>query len=89
MNAVIVTAAYIDRQVNGSMFSLAGDEPLIIDTFPDRHPDIDLSSLKVETVQALQKVLGKDSDLNELWAENEDLYPAWRQGIEHLIHRLK
>lgn len=89
-NAVIVSAAYVDGQVNGSKFSEVDDEePLNIDTFPAKHPDLDLSYLKLEAVQALEKVLGGESELNSLWMENEDEYPAWRQGIERLIDRLQ
>ena len=88
-NAAIVSSAYIDRQVNGTKFSTPGqEEPLEVDTFPERHPDVELSEFRSAAVQALQKVLGDDSELNELWAENEELYPEWRLSIEQLINRL-
>ncbi len=88
-NAVIVAATYVDRQQNGTIFSSPDrDEPLSVDTFPDRHPDVDFADLKNKAIQALQRLLGDDSELNELWAENEELYPAWKQGIEALILRL-
>jgi len=48
-----------------------------------------LCDLKVNAVHALQKVIGENSELNELWAENEELYPKWRQTILDLIERLK
>jgi hypothetical protein len=88
-NAVIVAATYVDRQLNGTKFSsIARDEPLDVDTFPDRHPELDFSDLQDKAVPALQKVLDNNSELNKLWAENEEDYPAWRQGIEQLIQRL-
>jgi hypothetical protein len=88
-SAVIVAATYVDRQVNGTKFSeVDRDEPLKVDTFPDRHPDVDLSDLRDKAVQALKKLLDEQSELNELWAENDELYPAWRAGIEQLIQRL-
>jgi len=87
-NAVIVAATYVDRQANGTKFSTVDDDPYDVDTFPDRHPEIDLSSIKAEAVQALQTVLSEKSELNELWAENEELYSSWRLGIEQLIGRL-
>lgn len=89
-NAVIVAATYVDSQVNGTKFS-AGDaeDTYDVDTFPDRHPEIDLSPLKADAVQSLKIVLGEGSELNELWAENEELYSTWRQGIEQLIERLR
>ncbi|MEZ0612113.1 DUF4259 domain-containing protein [Fibrella sp. WM1] len=88
-NAVIVAAAYVDRQLNGTMFSKVNqDEPLAVDTFPERHSNVDFSDLKEKAVKALNRVLDDDSELNELWAENESEYPAWRQSIEDLIERL-
>lgn len=88
-NAIIIAAAYIDRQLNGTTFSEANrEEPLEVDTFPDRHPSIDFSDLRGKAVQALQRLLGEDSELKELWEENEEDYPAWRQGVEQLIQRL-
>ena len=89
-NAIIVAAAYIDRQINGTKYSEPEtDEPLDVDTFPDRHPEIDFKELRSNAVLALNKVLDEKSELNELWAENEEDYPSWRQGIEKLIQRLK
>lgn len=88
-SAVLVAAAYVDRQLNGTKFSSADqEEPLSVDTFPDRNPKQDFSNLSEIAVQALGKVLEDDSELNELWAENEDDYPAWREGVDQLIHRL-
>ena len=89
-NAIIVAATYIDRQLNGTKYSEPEtDEPLDVDTFPDRHPEIDFRELRSNAVLALNKVLDDKSELNELWAENEEDYPSWRQGIEKLIQRLK
>ncbi|MCD2425926.1 DUF4259 domain-containing protein [Niabella pedocola] len=87
--AVIVIGAYIDRQRNGTQYS-APEHPgsIDIDTFPDRHPDIDFSELRTTVIKALKKVLANDSELNELWAENEGAYPVWRRNIEMLIERL-
>jgi hypothetical protein len=88
-NAVIISATYIDRQLNGSTFSEADrDEPLDVDTFPNRYPDVDFSDLRGKVVQALQRLLGEESELKELWKENEEDYPNWRQGVEQLIQRL-
>lgn len=88
--AVIVASTYVDGQVNGTKFSgVDNSDPYDVNTFVDRHPEIDLASLKGNAVKALQKVLSEKSELNELWAENEELYPSWRQGIEQLIGRLR
>jgi hypothetical protein len=88
-SAVIVAATYVDRQVNGTKFTAESDgAPLDVDTFPDRHPDQNFIDLKAKAVAALARILGDNSEINEVWIENEDEYPAWRQGIQHLIGRL-
>ena len=57
--AVIVAAIYVDRYVNGTTFSPADyDDPLEVDSFPERNPDQDLSNLRGIAIQALQKVIG-------------------------------
>lgn len=89
-SAAIVGATYIDRQLNGTRYSTdPEDEPLAVDTFPDRHPGQDLSPLRHQAVEALQQVLAGHSELNELWAENDADYPAWQQGVQQLMERLK
>ncbi|MBX7224989.1 MAG: DUF4259 domain-containing protein [Chitinophagales bacterium] len=89
-NAVIISAIYIDKQINGTKFSDEdSDEPLDVDTFPERHPYIDFSDLQNDAVLALKRLLDNNSELNELWKENEEDYPAWQQGIVGLIKRLQ
>lgn len=88
--SVLVSAAYIDRQLNGTLFSPINQPNLYsVDTFPDRYPDIDLSDLRQKAIEALTIVLGEQSELNELWTENEEDYEEWRSGIEVLIERLE
>ncbi len=89
-NAVIIAAAYIDRQINGTKFSSPDQGvSLKVDTFPDRHPTQDFMDLKESAIIALHQVLSENSELNELWAENEEDYSIWRKGVEELIQRLK
>lgn len=45
-------------------------------------------SLRSPAATALSRVLGEESELNELWSENEDDYPSWRSGLEELAARL-
>jgi hypothetical protein len=49
---------------------------------------VDVTELKGLAVMAMGKVLGEDSELNELWSENEELYPHWRSEIEAMIQGL-
>jgi hypothetical protein len=52
------------------------------------HKDLEVEDLKIIAVDALKKVIDKNSELNELWTENEELYPKWKQNILDIIHRL-
>ena len=86
--ALIAFAAYVDRQTNGTKYS--DDTDLLdVDTFPQRHPDLDFTDIKELAYKAVLKVLDKDSELNELWEENEEEYPLWIKEVEGLIERLK
>ena len=86
--ALIAFAAYVDRQTNGTKYS--DDTDLLdVDTFPQRHPDLDFTDIKEVAYKAVLKVLDKDSELNELWEENEEEYPLWIKEVEGLIERLK
>ena len=87
--AVIVSAAYVDRQVNGTKFSPDNNgQSFEIDTFPERHTDKNFFDLKPKAVSALARILGDNSEINELWAENDEDYLTWREGIQQLIARL-
>lgn len=84
--AVMVSAACIDSILNGTKYR--SDDEAMAD-FVDKHQDIKVDDLTADAVKALQKVLDKDSELNELWSENEELYPKWKENIEQLIERLQ
>ena len=89
-SAVIVAAAYVDRQLNGTRYSEPEiEDPLAVDSFATRHPDVDLATLRGAAVEALRKVQAEGSELLELWQENEAELPAWRQKIDELIARLE
>lgn len=87
-SAAIVSAAYIDSAINGTKYTKPGmSEAYEADTFSTRFPEVDLSDLKSKAVAALEKVIGEGSELKELWEESDE--PAWQQGIEEMIKRLK
>ena len=86
---VVVASAYIDSKVSGTKYSSAEDEEQMgIDTFSTKYPSLDLADLKHKAAKALKKVLGDDSELKELWEENEEDYPLWKSNIEQMIGRL-
>lgn len=81
---VLVTSALMDNLLNHTSYG----ETEEANTYYQRHPHLDVSDLKPKAIRALQKVTSDASELNELWAENEELYPQWRQNISDLIDRL-
>ncbi|UHQ18798.1 DUF4259 domain-containing protein [Lysobacter sp. KIS68-7] len=50
------------------------------------HPKVD-PSLAAEAVRALDRVLGDESELRQVWAESEE-YDAWRGGVIALRDRI-
>jgi hypothetical protein len=87
--AIIVAAAYVDRQTNGTRFSPSTYiHPLSVDTFPERNTEIDLSDLRSAAVGALERVLSNRSELKELWEESGEL-GEWEAGVFNLGNRLK
>ncbi|MCD6067556.1 MAG: hypothetical protein K0S33_2382 [Bacteroidetes bacterium] len=88
-HAVTVSAAYMDAALNGTSYKSENDEEdNNINTFSKKHPGLQLNDLKASAVKALKIVLSDKSELNELWSENEELYPKWKGNLEELIKRL-
>ncbi|MEO3976245.1 DUF4259 domain-containing protein [Streptomyces sp. CAU 1734] len=60
-----------------------GGEP-VTTAYGPKTPQPEFSpALRTTAVRALDRVLGKDSELAELWDETEDA-AQWRGGVEHL-----
>jgi Domain of unknown function (DUF4259) len=85
-HAVIVSAAYIDYILNGTHY---GEDNEILVDFAAQHPKLKVDDLRADAIKSLQKVIGPDSELNELWAENAEDYDKWKGTIVELIRRLK
>jgi hypothetical protein len=81
---VTVSAALMDNLLNGTQY---GEEDYI-NTFGEKYKGPPVDELRSYAVKALHRVIGDKSELNELWSENEELYPKWRQNIEELATRL-
>lgn len=86
-HAATVSAAYIDAVLNGANYESEDEEAL--QRFKQERKDLPLQPLKPLAVKALQKVISAQSELNELWQENEELHPQWKQNIQSLIERLR
>ena len=86
-HAVTVSAAYMDAILNGTTYKSESEEG--INSFREAKKDLPVQPLKPMAVSALEKVIGANSELNELWSQNEELYPSWQQNIRDLINRLR
>lgn len=85
-HAVTVSAAYIDAVLNNTPYESENEEALQL--FKEGNRQLLLQPLKPLAVQALRRVISDESELHELWKENEELYPQWKHNIEGLISRL-
>lgn len=85
-HCLLVSGAVIDAALNGTVYRCDDAETLA--TVVDVVKQKDLDALKAATVSNLHRVLGDTSELRELWEENDELYPVWRQNIEAMIERL-
>lgn len=83
---VLVSAAVIDAALNGTAYRC--DDPDTLNEVVAKVKGLDPSDLRPVAVPNLHRLLGEGSELQELWAENDELYPVWRQGVEELIDRL-
>ncbi len=89
---VTVSAAYLDNHLNGTNYrtdSKDEKDERNVNNFRELQRGLKLDDLKEMAIQALKKVISEASELNELWSENEALYPKWKENIEELIKRLK
>lgn len=66
----------------------ASDLPDEARDWVQKHKSLDVSSLIPIAINKIDQVLGVGSELRQLWQENEDDYPAWRETVSALKARL-
>ncbi|MEM6769102.1 MAG: DUF4259 domain-containing protein [Bacteroidota bacterium] len=89
--AVLVAAAFMDNRLNQTHFSNDNEDSEGLDNvnnFYRLRQNLEVGHLVPGMITALTKVVNEQSELNELWAENEELYPQWKEQIEKLSARL-
>ena len=89
---VTVSAAYLDNSLNGTNYRTDSEEAKDesnVNMFGELNTDLRLDDLKEIAIKALEIVISEKSELNELWSDNEELYPKWKSNLEELINRLK
>lgn len=82
----LAAAALIDAIANKTVIPSA---TLDVEEFIANNMNLSVLDLKRNAVESLKRVIRKGCELNDLWQENEDLYPLWSTNIEQLIKRLE
>lgn len=84
LGAQLVAAAAVVAAGLGS----GADLPPNVATWMESHRGLDFASLRVPTRAGLDRVLGADSELRELWEESEESFSAWQGSLQRLLQSL-
>jgi len=79
---VLVSGAILDAKINGTKYQDA------VDGFDSWISSQDINipkTLQENIVASLKLVLSENSEINELWEENEDDYPTWKGNVKSII----
>lgn len=80
----LAAAALIAAALDGDTSDLPED---LVDWL-EENPEPPVASLVAHAVEAVDRVLDDNSELRELWAENPQGYPRWREAVLILRSRL-
>lgn len=88
----LAACAILDGLLNGLSWELLTESPDGIESYEsffaeNRVCASELEPLRPKAVQAIDCILSS-SEVQELWAENEDLYPLWHGNLLNLKERL-
>lgn len=78
---IIVAAAMANALINKVTYD--GVENL--DNWLSKQTVESIIPFKEKLANALSRVFSESSELNELWAENEDDYPVWKGNLESIV----
>jgi len=82
---IIISGVILDSILNDSQYEVP-DEAFY--EWISTQDSEGLDALKGDIISGLKLVISEKSELNELWQENEEDYPAWKKNIENLIANL-
>ena len=89
--AALVSAAYLDNLLNGTTYDHDHTEEegiTNVNHFAKYYSGPSLGHLVPAAVEAVRSVRTGNSELRELWEENEEDYPTWQAMLEALEQRL-
>lgn len=87
----LVAIAIIDSKLNGINHSLLFDEEWDDEEYVSLLESInkeDVINLKKSAIKVMERILQDDSELKELWEENEDLYEKWENNLLAIKNRI-
>ena len=84
-HAFIVSGVIADSILNQASYD---HETEGFDEWMDQQQPDSLLEFVPDIVTGLKRVISEDSELNELWQENEEEYPEWKSNIEEIITAL-
>lgn len=64
------------------------DLPDEVRQWVDNHKTLDASALILIALQAIDRVLGDNSELDQLWKEDENGYSVWRETVLSVKSRM-
>ncbi len=82
---IIVSGALIDAICNGTKYDTESENYQKWLSVQNKEA---LNKYRPDIILGLNRVLSSDSELNELWEENEDDYPEWKANIESIIRAI-
>lgn len=88
--AVMISCVYLDNYFNATTYSheYDGDIFMRINQFQYYYTGGSLDYLKPLAIEALKRVLGENSEIDELWKDAGEDYENWKKKILDLINRL-
>ncbi len=81
----IIAAAETILALSGSS---SASVPAEIQSWVSNHRHLPSGALKPAALSALDRLLGEDSELLELWSEADEEYPRWRANLKRLRESL-
>jgi hypothetical protein len=66
-------------------FGLREDPPEDFQTWVASNGSLEVSNLFPHCIEGLRRLTSQNSELNELWAENDELYPKWKANIQQMV----
>lgn len=87
----LAAAAVVDAIVNGIEISILTDNDELDEDFTNMVESADKEQIKAllsKAAEVTEYILGEESELNELWMENEEEYTKWQNNIKLLQSRL-